>query len=222
MPEEATIGLESKISVTATSQLDFTSNYVLVDLTVISDGLDLNPPSCQLSRAPSCKDVAEEECELSSWNAEGWVQDSESGLQSLRIDSTADVDFSSEEFSPGFHGNVSFSASSSCCIREAKVVAIDQKGNAGFCNINLGGFLCSSNSYCANEGDNYLNIIEDVEKEEECKKHCSQYEGCLFYSWFSEWHNFPMEPTHQFTCILLSRCEKQLPCDVCFSGPCNC
>ena len=124
---------------------------------------------------------------------QGWVQDSESGLQSLRVDSQEETDFINEDFLLGFPGNVSFSVVSVCCNRKTEVVALDQKGNAGSCSVDLEGFLCSSNTYCSTsvEDQNLLAVVDDVEREEECKSYCSRYEGCSFYSWFSEFHNFP-------------------------------
>ena len=89
----------------------------------------------------------------------------------------------------GFTGVVNFSVSSNCCNRNSSVVALDQVSyfrtrtlqqltlghqlaNIASCNIDLGGFYCSTATYCTATGENLIGKIRNVETEKICKSLC--------------------------------------------------
>ena len=94
--------------------------------------------SVMLAQNLTCEALVDGQlCNVKSWSVEGWVQDSQSGLQDLRVDIEGDKDFQKKEISPGEIGKVSFTLSSNCCNIKAEIVAIDDKGNRGVCKIDV-------------------------------------------------------------------------------------
>ena len=52
------------------------------------------------------------------------------------------------------------------------MVAIDQLANLDSCNIDLGGFYCSTNTYCTVTEENLIAKIREVESEKMCRSLC--------------------------------------------------
>jgi len=102
------------------------------------------------------------------------------------------------------------------------VVALDQLANIASCNIDLGGFYCSTATYCTATGENLIGKIRNVETEKICKSLCRDTTGCEVYTWFSADHGLPEMPTPALSCFLFNSCDIPVPCEVCASGPLRC
>ncbi|XP_063064082.1 von Willebrand factor A domain-containing protein 7-like [Engraulis encrasicolus] len=122
------------------------SNYVVMDLTVTAEETDVTPPECQpvtvnASCSSSDDDNNSSNCTLLTWDFTAVVSDGlhGSGVDRVSVrEANGTLNTTSLPGSGGFNVTMA-SFTTSCCVQEVVLVAVDGVGNVGICLVRSGG-----------------------------------------------------------------------------------
>jgi len=177
------------------------SVLLLTRLSLSSPGLLYQEESCS---------VAGQACEIHAGNMVTSVPQVDS------MDSCRDICYGNEQCKyMTYFGNSSFPVNNFCMIFSScpeRNPCVDCITEEQFCYETCGDTIVGA------IGGNTIDIIADVEKEMECKQHCSVDSQCQYYTYHSS-----EDPVFPQICFLLSELVQPLqPCDHCSSGAADC
>ena len=113
-----------------------------------------------------------EECHTEDWTLRAGVQDSDSGLGEVLVNSGGGGNLTAD-FVVGTKEQVVVEYATSCCNSNVSLTLVDIFGNWAIgCSINLGNLFCSTNSYCTATEENLIKKIRDVQTENSCRSLC--------------------------------------------------